>query len=49
MEDKDYGKFKWFVCDYIDKSMALEDELEIANYFRGTHNKKYFMDWDRRD
>ena len=49
MKDKNYGKFKWFVGDYSIKSMAEEDELEIADYYRGTHNNKYFMPWDKRD
>ena len=48
MEDKNYGKFKLFVGDYSIKLMAEEDELEIADHYRGTHNKKYFMVRDRR-
>ena len=35
--------------DYSIKSMAEEDELEIADHYRGTHNKKYFLSWDKKD
>ena len=49
IENKDYGKFKWSVGDYSIKSLAIEDDLEIADHYRGTHNKKYFMAWDKRD
>ena len=43
IENKDYGKFQWSVGDYSIKSLAIEDDLEIADHYRGTHNKKYFM------
>ena len=49
IEKEDYGKFKWYVGDYSIKSLALEDGLEIADHYRNTHNKKYFMAWDKRD
>lgn len=49
IEKIDYGKFKWSVGDYSIKSLAIEDNLEIADHYRGTHNKKYFMAWDKRD
>ena len=49
VESEDYGKFKWYIGDYSIKSMAMEDGLEIADHYRGTHNKKYFMAWDKRD
>ena len=29
--------------------MAVEDGLDIADHYRATHNKKYFMAWDKRD
>ena len=48
-EKGNYGKFKWYICDYSIKSMAVEDGLEIADHYRSTHNKKYFMAWDKRD
>ena len=49
IEKIDYGKFKWSVGDYSIKSLAIEDNLEIADHYRETHNKKYFMAWDKRD
>ena len=49
MEKKDYGKFKSIVGDYSIKSLAIEDGLEIAEHYRATHYKKYFMSWDKRD
>jgi len=29
--------------------MASNDALEIADNYRETHNKKYYMAWDKRD
>ena len=29
--------------------MAVEDGLDIADHYRSTHSKKYFMAWDKRD
>ena len=49
IENKDYGKFKFSIGDYSIKSLWIEDDLEIADYYRGTHNKKYFIAWDKRD
>ena len=48
IEKIEYGKFKWYV-DYNIKSLAIEDNLEIKDHYRGTQNKKYFMVWDKRD
>ena len=49
IENKDYGKIKWSIRDYSIKSLAIEDDLEITEYYRRTHNKKYFITWDKRD
>jgi len=45
----DYGKFKWNIGEYSIRSMASNDGLEIADNYRETHNKKYYMAWDKRD
>jgi len=45
----DYGKFKWNIGEYSNRSMATKDGLEIADNYRETHNKNYYMAWDKRD
>ena len=49
MEDKNYGKFNLFEGDYSIKSMVEEEELEISDHYRGTHNKNYSITWEKRD
>ncbi len=49
LERIDYGKFKWNISEYSIRSMASNDGLEIADNYRETHNKKYYMAWDKRD
>jgi len=43
LERIDYGKFKWNIGEYSIRSMASNDGLEIADNYRETHNKKYYM------
>jgi len=49
LERIDYGKFKWNIGEYSIRSMALNDGLEIADNYKETNNKKYYMAWDKRD
>ena len=37
------------VCNYIIISKAVRDGLEIVDHYRGTHNRKHFISWDKRD
>jgi len=47
LERIDYGKFKWNIGEYSIRSMATNDGFEIAYNYRETHNKKYYMAWDK--
>jgi len=49
LERIDYGKFKRNIGEYSIRSMASNDGLEIAGNYRETHNKKYYIAWDKRD
>jgi len=49
LERIDYGKFKRNIGEYSIRSTVSNDELEIGDNYRITHNKKYYMAWDKRD